>query len=490
MHLITGKKGQPHITAENQGFINSEIFGADNYVFEFSKNFEAVKLDDNHIQIKDGQGMMNGRHFEIEKDTTEQVSIDSGAIGYIRFDLIVARYTKNQSGIENVELAVIKGQTRQGILPVDPDYNEGNILDGDTLVDFPLYRVVINDLEISGIEPLFTAVEVNVSEIGEGLQALEAEVQDLIDSQVVDKDYVPSLFSGTGEPPSSPQGGGFGNNEPKYGDIFISHNYNENFKMYVLNEIGYNQSQLPVYYGWKRIVMAEEVASKIDRIDAPKIFYGTTEPTYLVADYPGLMLGDLYFQYALGSGNRDGFGEIQKIWMAGISSQNEDMAVWREVTTSLSAKWSDYYSKTQTDNLLSGKQNAMTLGGNLLSWNGDQLVLYGNVIANDSSLLSSLPYIATFRQRLLETYGNTNLQAKLTAGTNITIDANNVISATGGGSGDVPAPTTTTRGGIYARTEQDTSNMQEVVVGSDGKAYVYNDYTSLADLIIGESEEE
>ena len=33
------------------------------------------------------------------------------------------------------------------------------------------------------------------------------------------------------------------------------------------------------------------------------------------------------------------------------------------------------------------------------------------------------------------------------------------------------APSTTNRGGIYAQTVQDTSNMQEVVVGSDGKAY-------------------
>lgn len=55
----------------------------------------------------------------------------------------------------------------------------------------------------------------------------------------------------------------------------------------------------------------------------------------------------------------------------------------------------------------------------------------------------------------------------------------------GGGGGEIPAPTLETRGGIKARTAQDTSGMQEVVVGSDGKAYVNNDYSSLVHAIVG-----
>ena len=60
----------------------------------------------------------------------------------------------------------------------------------------------------------------------------------------------------------------------------------------------------------------------------------------------------------------------------------------------------------------------------------------------------------------------------------------------GGGGGEIPAPTLETRGGIYARTEEDVSNMQEVVIGANGKAYVYNDYSSLVHLIVGGSEVE
>lgn len=34
------------------------------------------------------------------------------------------------------------------------------------------------------------------------------------------------------------------------------------------------------------------------------------------------------------------------------------------------------------------------------------------------------------------------------------------------------SPTTTNKGGIYAETVEDTTDMTEVVVGKDGKAYV------------------
>lgn len=35
-----------------------------------------------------------------------------------------------------------------------------------------------------------------------------------------------------------------------------------------------------------------------------------------------------------------------------------------------------------------------------------------------------------------------------------------------------PAPTIEKRGGVYATTVDDTTGMAEVVIGSDGKAYV------------------
>lgn len=73
-----------------------------------------------------------------------------------------------------------------------------------------------------------------------------------------------------------------------------------------------------------------------------------------------------------------------------------------------------------------------------------------------------------------------NKQDKLTAGTNITIDSNNVISATGGGGGDsytLPVASDNTLGGVKTRTTSDKS--QQVNIGGvpirvtqDGIGYI------------------
>ena len=71
--------------------------------------------------------------------------------------------------------------------------------------------------------------------------------------------------------------------------------------------------------------------------------------------------------------------------------------------------------------------------GNILKFDDGKLVVLGSDVANDISFQASMPYKNNIRQALLTNYGDYNFQPKLTAGTNITIDSNNVISASGGG---------------------------------------------------------
>lgn len=72
-----------------------------------------------------------------------------------------------------------------------------------------------------------------------------------------------------------------------------------------------------------------------------------------------------------------------------------------------------------------------------------------------------------------------NKQDKLTAGTNITIDSNNVISATGGGGGSytLPVASDSTLGGvktgtIYEKPQQVNIGGVPIRVTQDGVAYV------------------
>lgn len=46
MHLITGYSGEPHITAANDGAVNSHIFGRESYVFNCKDKLLAQLVDE------------------------------------------------------------------------------------------------------------------------------------------------------------------------------------------------------------------------------------------------------------------------------------------------------------------------------------------------------------------------------------------------------------------------------------------------------------
>jgi hypothetical protein len=57
-------------------------------------------------------------------------------------------------------LAVITG-TPASSSPAEPSYNSGDIADGDSPVDFPLYRVNLNGISITSVERLADVVSIN-----------------------------------------------------------------------------------------------------------------------------------------------------------------------------------------------------------------------------------------------------------------------------------------------------------------------------------------
>ena len=48
---------------------------------------------------------------------------------------------------ESVDFVVIEGTASANT--VDPEYNEGNIFDGDLIVDFPLYRIQLDGISVA-----------------------------------------------------------------------------------------------------------------------------------------------------------------------------------------------------------------------------------------------------------------------------------------------------------------------------------------------------
>ena len=150
--IVTAKKGEEHVTSADAGALNQGTFGTDDYVLNVGEKFRAELVSNNEIKIYDGEGMMQGRHWRIEPGTYESVTIDNGSQGKKRKDLIVARYTKDSgTGVENVELAVLKGIETEGNATAPIPVN-GDIRNGDLSHEMVLYTVALDGLNVTAVD--------------------------------------------------------------------------------------------------------------------------------------------------------------------------------------------------------------------------------------------------------------------------------------------------------------------------------------------------
>lgn len=149
--LVTGRWGETHVTSAQARNFHAGVFGGGQYVLS---GLTATMTTANTCHIDPGVACFNGADVEVPAGGVD-VTIDNGTQGQKRNDLVVLRYTSEPSTqTESVELAVVKG-TPASSDPQDPAHNEGSILDGDSPVDFPLYRVVTDGINAGDPEPLF-----------------------------------------------------------------------------------------------------------------------------------------------------------------------------------------------------------------------------------------------------------------------------------------------------------------------------------------------
>ena len=183
MKIITGYRAEPHITAQQDRNVNMGIFGSGTYIVDMGSKMAATVVSANEITIANGLLVAEGCTAEIERGTSESLEIANGSQGMLRTDLIVARYTKaSGTGVEDMELAVITG-TPAASNPADPSYNTGSIAAGDTLVDFPLYKISLNGISIETVTRIPSIVSVaktsDVSAVSSALSTLSNTVTTL-----------------------------------------------------------------------------------------------------------------------------------------------------------------------------------------------------------------------------------------------------------------------------------------------------------------------
>lgn len=150
--LLTGYKGQAHITAAEDAMFNAALVGSGNYVYMVGNKMNYQIISNNCVRILDGLAIFQGRKFYVED--FEDCIIDTGNADKYRNDLICVRYEKDTTtGTESMSFVVKRGK-ESDTAAVDPEYTSGDMNSGGTVVEVPLYRVKLTALNITAVEKM------------------------------------------------------------------------------------------------------------------------------------------------------------------------------------------------------------------------------------------------------------------------------------------------------------------------------------------------
>ena len=186
MQLNTGDTGRA-VSPAADGSLYSKIFGSGCYVLSGGNELKAEIQSNNLIKIYDGDLIMQGRHSYIPASDSDNVTINNGSQGMNRKDLIVARYTKDSTGVEDVTLQVVQGTATSGTATA-PGYTDGDILKGATAKDFPLYEVSLTGINITEVKKLFKVLGTN-EYLSNKFTELNGKSGKLIENQIDYQEY-------------------------------------------------------------------------------------------------------------------------------------------------------------------------------------------------------------------------------------------------------------------------------------------------------------
>lgn len=154
--IVTAHTGIPHITADDIGALHQKIFGCNDYLLsDNSEEFKAVMLNSDTLQMPKAEIVVQGTHIRISN--TDKVKIEAGQSGQKRIDFVVCRYTKNDDGVENAEIDVVKGVT--SLTPELPVVAQGDIRNGATVHEMPLFKVEISGVSIEAVTSVCETVK-------------------------------------------------------------------------------------------------------------------------------------------------------------------------------------------------------------------------------------------------------------------------------------------------------------------------------------------
>lgn len=163
-YIVTGYTGQPHVTAQDDAAFN-RVAGVYYYFIKQKTNDENPMITvsgDRVVSMPKMTLLLSG--IVCRLDGSETISLDVGASGVYRTDIICGKYTKEAStGIESFTLEVIKGTPTSSVSGGAPTIPTGDVTKGETCY-WPLFSVKLygnNAQEIKRvIQSVYTLAEI------------------------------------------------------------------------------------------------------------------------------------------------------------------------------------------------------------------------------------------------------------------------------------------------------------------------------------------
>ena len=172
MKIMTGKTGTPHVTSQQFRQLVEGTVGQDSYILTSGENLEPELQTNNLLKIRSGMMSHHGNLSIVDIGTYDEITIANGTQGMQRIDLVVNRYTRDESsGIEANAWIVIQGAPAASN-PQVPAYTEGNLQEGDLVDDCPVFEVHLNGINVTEV--------VKLLEVSPDIPTLNASLSELI----------------------------------------------------------------------------------------------------------------------------------------------------------------------------------------------------------------------------------------------------------------------------------------------------------------------
>lgn len=169
----TAPEAEPHIGAEDDAAIYQAICGPDG-VFEIGQKCESQVISNNKVRVKDGVVIVGGHFARIPYGEYVDCEIANGQSGKKRNDIIIAKFvTTGSGGIDTMTCEVKQGTAVTGTA-TDPALTQNDLYQGGKIRELPLYRVKIDGLSITKVEPMFDLIP-TIPTLNASLSDLSAE---------------------------------------------------------------------------------------------------------------------------------------------------------------------------------------------------------------------------------------------------------------------------------------------------------------------------